>query len=319
MAAQITVAIPTSERVDLLDRAIESILNQTVRDIDIVVVDNSRDADTRNRLGRQVPAVRVIRTARSTFFAGAMNTALRDAATPFVAVLNDDAFLNPRWAEEALLTFARDDSVGSVATKVMNATRPDIIDSTGDQLDLAGRATNRGWGEVDRGQYSSESHVFSAAGSCAIYRRCAFVEAGGFDDAFVAYLEDVDLGFRLQLLGYRCVFNPACEAHHVGGATKKPRLYALWLTERNMVWNIVKNMPTSVIRRNLKLLARHQSKPAPVVGGASWRAWASGKAAAWVAPADLWAKRKRVQETRQVPDAHIESLLRVAEIRACHL
>jgi GT2 family glycosyltransferase len=319
MTAPITLAIPTTSRLDLLTRAVASVRDQTVSGIEVVVVDNASPLNVRDHIRTRFPGVEVIRTPENMFFAGAMNVALAGARTPFVAVLNDDAYLDPRWAQEVLATFAEDESVGSVATKVMSAVRPGTIDSAGDQLDITGRATNRGWGEEDCALYETEADVFSAAGACAVYRRSSFEEAGGFDDTFVAYLEDVDLGFRLQLLGYRCVFNPLARALHVGGGTPKRRRYALWLTERNMVWNIVKNMPTLLIYQNCLLLVREQGKPAPVVGGSSRRAWALGKAGACRVPGELLAKRRRIQANRRVSDAYIDALLRAAEVRWCHL
>ncbi len=138
------------------------------------------------------------------------------AGGAYIAVLNDDAWVDPDWAARIIETFKHDPDVGSVASLVL---RPggQRVDSAGDHLDVTGRASNIGWG-----QYISEIplepvEVFSPAGSCAAYRRDALHLAGAFDEDFVAYLDDIDLGFRLQLLGFKCVFNPACRAQHIGG------------------------------------------------------------------------------------------------------
>lgn len=161
--------------------------------------------------------------------------------------------------------------------------------------------------------------MFSAAGACAAYRREHLLLAGGFDERFVAYFDDVDLGFRLQLLGFRCVFNPACRAHHDGGATYKARHLALRLAERNMVWTVVKNLPSRVFLRHGARIVAAQSRPAPILDGSTVRAWAAGKAAAAAGMPAMLAERHRVQASRKASDAYIEELLASREIGVCHL
>jgi GT2 family glycosyltransferase len=315
----LAIAIPTLARLDLLAATLASISEQTVRDIEVVVVDNASPLDVSGFVRRRFPGVCVVRSNANLFYAGAVNLGLRETRAPFVAALNDDVTLHPRWAEQVLTTFAQDMAIGAIATKVLQAAAPGLVDSAGSHLDIAGRATNLGWNEPDGPAFAHAREVFAPAGSCATFRRSAFEAAGGFDEDFVAYFEDVDLGFRMRLLGHRCVFQPAALARHLGGATPKPRRYALWLMERNMVWNLVKNMPSALLGRHAMTISAAQARPTPVLGGGSWPVWANAKASAWKAPRRLLAKRRRIQRSRRISAHDVERLLAIAQVRTCHL
>ena len=97
--------------------------------------------------------------------------------------------------------------------------------------------------------------MFSACGAAAVYPRQAYAELGGFDEEYFAYLEDVDLGFRLQLAGVRCIYLPAAVVQHVGsGSTSRRSDFSVYYGNRNMVWTFFKNMPALLL---LLLLPAH--------------------------------------------------------------
>jgi O-antigen biosynthesis protein len=213
----LSVVIPTYSRLELLRVSIRSLLHQTIGPPEIIVVDNASPVDISHQLKLEFGrTVHTIRLNTNWFFCGAVNKGIAIARGAYIAVLNDDAWVDADWGGHVIETFSNDSEIGSVASLVL---RPDghVVDSAGDHLDLAGRASNINWNRPTSEIPNETAYVFSAAGSCAVYRRKAIHRAGGFDEDFVAYLDDVDLGFRLQLLGYKCVFNPACRAHHIGG------------------------------------------------------------------------------------------------------
>lgn len=257
---------------------------------------------------------------KNFFYCTAVNMGVTHCTGRLIGVLNDDAWVNSDWAAHVLDTFRLDPSVGSVASLVLSENRTGWVDSAGDRLSVCGHASNIGWGLPRSEVPSSITEVFSAAGSCAVYRRDAFMLAGGFDGQFIAYLDDIDLGFRLQLLGFRCVFNPSCVAFHEGGATYKPRLKALYLTERNMCWNIAKNMPRGLLMQYGQLIARAHAQPAPIAGGASVAGWAIGKAHAHLQLGSVLKKRRQIQQRRCVSDDYIRGILSSpTSIGICHL
>ena len=318
-APKITAVIPTHTRIDLLRRALESLSKQANAAVAVVVIDNCSPHDVRASVSAEFPHAKVVRSPRNLFFAGAVNLGAALVRTPYLLVLNDDVVLDPAWAEAALAPLHGDPRIGSVASKLYQAGTPGLLSSAGDHLNLNGWAGNLGWGERDGALYDVSREVFSASGACALYRTCAFREAGGFDSRFTAYLEDVDLGFRLQLLGYRCVYAPGAVGVHVGGATYKARLRALALTERNMLWNITKNFPTSLLSKHRASIVKSQSLPAPITGGNHRFAWALGKAWAMPRLPELIRIRWEIQNRRRVSDDYVEGLLRSERVAACHL
>ena len=96
-----------------------------------------------------------------------------------------------------------------------------VIDATGDTLRWSGIALQRGQGSSIAWPDHWPERVFSACAGAALYRRSAFEEVGLFDEAFFAYLEDVDWGFRAQLAGHGCAYVPTAIAYHVGSATTR--------------------------------------------------------------------------------------------------
>lgn len=320
MLPLLSVVIPTFARSDLLVSAIDSLLDQSMDDIEVIVVDNASPTNISSmvhaRFGKRV---RSIRLASNLFYCGAANCGHSMSRGRFLAVVNDDCRVEPDWAEHVVETFERYPDIGSVATLVMREGNPGIVDSAGDHLDITGRAANLYWNRPVTEVPTTLTSVFSAAGSCAAYRRTAFEEAGGFDNDFIAYLDDVDLGFRLQLMGRMTMFNPLCRAHHIGGGTPKRRRSAIFLTERNMVWNIVKNMPEPVLYRHMLTIVLSNLRPAPIHGGGSVPAWIAGKRAALMGIRRCLRKRKLVQATRRVSANHIEALLTSRKVSSCHL
>jgi GT2 family glycosyltransferase len=75
---------------------------------------------------------------------------------------------------------------------------------------------------------------------------------GGFDEDFFSYYEDVDLGFRLRLYGYRCLYVPEATVKHVGSTTFGVKSdFVFYHTHRNLVWTFIKNMPARLFWRSL--------------------------------------------------------------------
>jgi GT2 family glycosyltransferase len=315
-----TAIIPTYSRYDLLTTCIDGLLNQTLGNIEIIIVDNASKVNIQRIVERRYGArVTTLRLHRNFFFCGAVNHGATLAKSDYIAVLNDDCMVSPGWAETVLETFARYPSAGSVASLVLNASDKELINSAGDHLDISGRPTNLYWNQRASQVSLSITQVFSAAGSCAAYRRDAFEAAGKFDNDFAAYLDDIDLGFRLQLLGYTTIFNPSCTAVHVGGGTPKTRRYAAYLLERNMIWNLVKNLPGELWQRHRRKILAAQSVPAPLVDGVSVAGWTKGKAGAVLGIQKMLNKRQQIQHCRRISIDDLEELLLRHDTRQCHL
>jgi GT2 family glycosyltransferase len=101
----------------------------------------------------------------------------------------------------------------------------------------------RGRFELDDGAFDAAGEVFAACAGAALYRRRAFAQVGGFDERFFAYIEDVDLGLRLRLAGWRCAYEPAVARHASGGSSWQLAQPVGGWAERNTLLLVLKAFP----------------------------------------------------------------------------
>jgi GT2 family glycosyltransferase len=311
LLAQISVVIPTSFQREKLRRSVQSVLHQSMPDLHVIVVNNGGiPAGVLSTLGDIVDSrLRIVHLEKNNFFCAPVNYGVSISSTPYVATLNDDAWLGPFWAENIISTFEANARIGSVASLVVQAANHDKIDSAGSHVDLTGRASNLLWGELTSSLSDVMTPVFSVSSCCAAYRRDAWDEAGGLDEDFIAYVEDIDLGFRMQLLGMQCLLNPACRAYHYISSTPISSLYKSFLIERNHLWNVLKNFPTPLLRRYALPIISSNIHPVMLRSGGSQRSMLKGKLAAVARFPEIIQKRRVIQGSRRTSVSEIETLL----------
>jgi GT2 family glycosyltransferase len=208
--------------------------------------------------------------------------------------------------------FARHADAGSVASKMLLFDRRDHLHTAGDYFTLDGRAGNRGVWQRDEGQFDHEEYVFSACGGSAIYRRKMLDQIGVLDDDFFFSMEDVDLGWRAQLAGWRCLYTPAAIVYHHLSATGGG-VTASYYTGRNTIFLLVKNVPSALWRKYGWLILRAQARIA-LEALRAWRGEAArarlrGMLAGLLSLPRLLKKRLAVQATRTVSLDYLESIL----------
>lgn len=232
-----------------LTKTLECLGRQTVAPGRVIVVDNASADGSMDGIEQRFPWVESIRLDENAGFAAANNLAVRHADDcEWIALLNPDAYAEPRWLEELLAAAARRREFTFFGSHLVRATAPDELDGTGDVLHVSGMAWRRDHGlaanAVDRG----EEEIFSPCAAAALYRRDVFLAAEGFDEHFFCYYEDSDLSFRLRLAGERCLYVPTAVVHHVGSATTgRMSDFTIYHSYRNQTWVYVKNMPLPLL------------------------------------------------------------------------
>lgn len=236
----------------LLARCLSSVHQQTRPPDRIIIVDNASTDESLMYVRSDPADTEVIRLDRNIGFAAANNRALEICAGyDWVALLNPDAFPEPGWLEQMERACGELPDAGSFASCLVSADDPSILDGKGDAYHVSGLVWRAGHGDA-RPEHQARREVFSACAAAAVYRFEALVAAGGFDNDYFCYNEDVDLGFRLRLLGRRCWYIPEAVAHHVGSATTgRHSDFSLYYGHRNLVWTWVKNMPSPLLCRFL--------------------------------------------------------------------
>ena len=220
--ARVVVVIPTWNGRELLAGALATLGAQDFGDFRVVVVDNGSDDGTADWLSASHPDVEVVGLPRNVGFAPAVNAgiaAARDAE--YVALLNNDMEVAPRWLGELVAALDAHPDAGSATSKLLIASSPELLDGAGDLVTWYAATWRRGHGEADRGQYDTPGEIASACAGAALYRRAALDDVGGFEESFFAYLEDTDWGLRAQLRGWACRWVPSSVAVHLGGATSR--------------------------------------------------------------------------------------------------
>ena len=229
----------------VLERCLEAVFAQTFRDFEVLLVDNASTDNSIETIENYWPDVKIVRLQTNTGFAAANNVGARTAKGQWLALLNNDVFPESGWLDAMLDASKKHPDLYFFTSCQIQANAPDKLDGTGDQYNIGGVAWRRQIDEPVESAIQVIDEVFSACGAAAFYPRDAFLEAGGFDESFFSYLEDVDLGFRLRLSGYRCLYVPQARVLHIGSASLgKESEFAIYHTLRNMVWIFFRNMPS---------------------------------------------------------------------------
>jgi len=302
--SKVTVVIVNWNGERFLERCLSALLAQTVAPHEILLVDNA-SSDASLTIVQRFPTVRLLAQNENLGFARGNNLAIEmaDTESKWIALLNPDAFVEPCWLE-VLLSAVRDYPAFDVfGSKLVNAADPAVLDGAGDAYHVSGRVWRISRGEQMSFISEQMREVFSPCAAAALYRRKALLEVGGFDEDFFCYVEDVDLGFRLRLAGYRCLYVPSSVTHHVGSGTTGGQHsdFATYHGHRNLVWTYVKNMPAVLFWAFLPLhLAMNLAALLVVTlrgqGAVIFRA----KRDAVLGLPKMWKKRRQVQRNRVV-------------------
>ncbi len=245
MRMHVTVLIVNWNGGPLLRRCLESLGQQRRPPDHVIVVDNASRDESLSIARDCLRRVELIQLDENVGFAKANNIAARAArGSDALALLNPDAFAEPGWLEALVDAAHRQPEVASFASQIRLAASPGQLDGAGDSYHVSGRAWRNSHGAAVDSGFGGDRDVFAACAAAALYRYGAFHEAGGFDENYFCYFEDVDLGFRLRLLGHRCVYVHAAVVAHVSSAATGYRSdFAVYHGERNAVWTFMKNMP----------------------------------------------------------------------------
>lgn len=264
-----SVVVPTWRgSMEWLGECLQGIRDQREHVPEVVIVFDGPAEDAQALTRSILPAARHLTFRDQRGFATAASAGVRAGKGRLVALLNDDAVPQPDWLEAMASAAERHPDVGSFASRVLRAADPSQLDSAGHGLTRWGEPFALGHGLPDGPPFHVERPVFGAPACAAVYRWELLRDCGAFDADFGAYLEDVDLSLRAQLMGFSCLYVPSARVFHRGSSSygwghgdgSAERLVA-----RNRVRLLLKSMPRNALRAGLL--------PALVSAGAdvAWR------------------------------------------------
>jgi GT2 family glycosyltransferase len=310
-----SVIVPTLNGAHLLSDCLDSLVGQSHPNLEVIVADGASTDGTVALLASKYPSVRLLRLRRNAGFTGNVNAGLRAARGEVLCLLNNDAQADVDWVSVCVETLLDQPNVGAVASKVLFADRR-TINSAGDLMCRDGAPRQRGAGQPDGMAWNTPGPVFGAMGGAAAYRRAMLADTGLLDEVFFMYLEDVDLAFRAQLLGWSCHYQPLARVYHIGSATGGGEL-ASFFNGRNLIRLLAKDLPTELWPRLRPGILRYQASRTRAAlrawRGSAARATLRGQLAGLASLPRHLADRPAIQRRRRVSAEALYSLLSPAD------
>jgi N-acetylglucosaminyl-diphospho-decaprenol L-rhamnosyltransferase len=203
------VVIPTWRARDMLERCLRA-LGADPSDKRVIVVDNASGDGTAELVRERFPEVLLVELPANVGFGRAVNAGVRAGDGDAIVLINNDVLVEPGFVAAITAPLAGD-RVG-MAAGLTTIPGSGAVDAFGIELD-------RGLAAYNRGRHAAPGRLAMPSGGAAAYRRAAWEEVGGFDEALFAYGEDVDLGLRMRARGWTAAEAPDARGVHLGGAT----------------------------------------------------------------------------------------------------
>ncbi len=230
----VSINILTYSGLDLIEQCLNSVLEQTYPNIEVLVVDNGSEDKTLEKIQitkskfRRFP-IKIIENKKNLGFSAGHNIGIRESKGEYVLCLNQDVVLDKDFIKYAVEAIEKDNKIGAVQGKLYKISNlksqiSKILDVTGLIIFKNRRVVARGQGEEDRGQYKA-GEIFGADGAAPLYCRSALedIKLNGeyFDENFFMYKEDVDLAWRMRLYGWKAIYEPRAFGYHPRGAGER--------------------------------------------------------------------------------------------------
>ncbi len=247
-----TVVIPNYNGMQYIENCLASLREEPAG---VIVVDNGSTDGSRELVQEKFPTVHLIVLDKNYGFCKAVNRGMEASKTTYIILLNNDTVVEPGFVRALEAAMDDDKRAFSGAAQMVSMGRPEVIDDAGDYYCALGWAFAAGK-DRPRENYGVPGEIFSACGGACIYRRRVLERIGMLDENHFAYLEDVDLGYRARIYGYRNLYVPDAVVRHAGSASSGSRYNAFKAeqTARNSVYLAYKNMPPAQLLLNFPFL-----------------------------------------------------------------
>ena len=251
-----TVVIPNYNGLQFIKTCLDSLREQKEKDFETLIIDNASEDGSFEYIRDFYPAVRLVQLKKNYGFSAAVNKGISMSKTKYVILLNNDTEADPDFVGELIKAIDQSDDIFSVSSKMISFHDRSRMDDAGDLYSVIGWGFQQGIGQSVE-NYQEDREVFSACAGAAIYRKAVFDQIGKFDLKHFAYLEDMDVGYRARIQGYRNMFCASAVVYHVGSGTSGSRYnpFKVRLAARNNLYLVYKNMPFLQLVVNMPFLA----------------------------------------------------------------
>lgn len=254
MSLSLDIVILNYNTQPLLEQLLPSVIrNSDIPGVKIIVADNASSDASVAFVRSKYPEIEVVEIHENLGYAGGYNAALKNRTADYFILLNSDAEPAPNWLQPFLQLINDYPNLGAAQPKLLDYYHKNSFEyagACGGFLDRYGYPFCRGriFGnlEKDHNQYNDIHEIFWATGACFLIKREAWEQATGLDESFFAHMEEIDLCWRLQLMGYQNYVCPQSVVYHMGGGTLSnlsPR--KTFLNFRNNLIMLYKNLHVS--------------------------------------------------------------------------
>ncbi len=232
----------------LLEKFLPSIRNLSYQNKEIIIVDNASSDGSIDFLKNNYPHFKIIINKENLGTAEASNIGARYAQGKYIFFISNDMELDKEILNYMIEKIENDPQVGICTCKMKriteNGEKLDLLDSLGGNIDIFGFPVARGFNEIDRGQFGFFTEVFFSFGGAMLIRKEIFEQLEGYDSKTFTLGDDIDLSWRLRLLGHKVVVEPKAYLYHRVSATLGTlygRSHKRFLSEKNILRALLKN------------------------------------------------------------------------------
>jgi GT2 family glycosyltransferase len=310
-AADVSVIVVCFNSEATLAQCLAALKAQTVQGFQTLLADNASADGAPQTAARIDSGLTLIENGANLGFAAGNNRAAERARGRWLVLLNPDAYAEPDFLAQLLAAAAARPGARCFTARQKMAQEPHRLDGLGDAMAGIGFPFRGGYGAADPGPLPL-SEVFSPCGAAMMIDRDLFLSLGGFDERFFCYCEDVDLGYRLRLIGEPVVLAAEAVVLHEGSVSTGGRRsdFSVYHGVRNRVWTFVKNTPPLLLWLTAPL---HIAATLALWARATARGHADaveqGLAAALNGLPRMWESRRRVQSARKATSIDIARMM----------
>ncbi len=299
--AEVDVIIVNYNAGSMLRDCVDALAKQDMENFHAIIVDNASIDGSIAALPPLDARFEIIKLDDNTGFAKGNNIGINHGNAPWIACLNPDAYAAPDWLRQLLAAANTHPDIDMAGSTQIDSNHRHLLDGVGDLYAPFGFAWRGCWHHPLE-CLPPTGEVFGPCAAAALYRRSAFEKAGGFDEDFFCYHEDVDLAFRLRLMGGRAIQVREAVVYHVGsGVSGAQSPFAIYHGTRNRTWTFVKNMPLVLL---LLFAPLHIGLSVAFVGRAlvkgQFKPIISGIGASIAGLGHAFQKRRKIQARRRV-------------------
>jgi GT2 family glycosyltransferase len=247
---ELSVIIINYNGLKFIEQCLKSVLNADYTNFEVILVDNaSQDGspELAKKLFKDKPRLRIIENKNNLGFAQGNNIGAKHAKGHVLVFLNVDTEVDRNWLKDLLEVIESDDRIGATQCKLLIAQDESKLESVGHYVDYTGTESAESTsikGQFDKDQYNLVREIFYARGAAMAVKRDIFFKAGMFDPTYFMDHEEIDLCWRIRLLGYKIVFVPKSIVYHYGGALvgkREENPTILFHLRKNHITSLIKN------------------------------------------------------------------------------